>query len=133
MTYPFWKKFNYVISPNHDNFVGDNVLNSVGALHHFRKVNKSINPELLTCIVGGDNRHYHFDYKDADKLCEKLLELKKNHLNIDFKVITSRRTSQLVKNIINKNIYPADKQDLNVEDEKGSSLTAMGLKPKIVH
>ncbi len=42
-------------------------------------------------------------------------------------------TGEEIENIINKNIYPADKQDLNVEDEKGSSLTAMGLKPKIVH
>ena len=38
-----------------------------------------------------------------------------------------------IENIINKNIYPADKQDLKVEDEKGSALDAMGLKPKIVH
>ena len=98
------KNFNYVISPNHDNFFGNNVLNSVGALHHFKKVNKIINSVLLTCIVGGDNQHYHFNNKDADKLCEKLLELKKNHLNIDLKVITSRRTSQPVKNIINKKL-----------------------------
>jgi hypothetical protein len=98
------KNFNYIVSPNHDNFFGSNVLNSFGALHHFRKVNKNINPELLTCIVGGNNQHYHFDYKDADKLCEKLLELKKNNLNIDLKVITSRRTSQLVKNTINKKL-----------------------------
>ena len=38
-----------------------------------------------------------------------------------------------IENIINKNIYPADKQDLKVEDEKSSALGAMGLKPKIVH
>ena len=42
-------------------------------------------------------------------------------------------TGEEIENIINKNIYPADKQDLKVEEEKGSSLTAMGLKPKIVH
>ncbi len=98
------KHFNYIVSPNHDSFFGTNVLNSVGALHHFRKVKKNINPGLLTCIIGGDNQHYHFDYKNADKLCEKLLELKKNHLNINLKVITSRRTSQPVKEIINKKL-----------------------------
>ena len=38
-----------------------------------------------------------------------------------------------IENLINKNIYPADKQDLKTEDEKGSALSAMGLKPKIVH
>ena len=98
------KNFNYIISPNHDKFFGSNVLNSVGALHHFSKANKSINSELLTCIVGGDNQHYYFDNKEADKLCEKLLELKNNHLNINLKVITSRRTSELVKNIIDKRL-----------------------------
>ena len=33
-------------------------------------------------------------------------------------------TGEEIENIINKNIYPADKQDLKVEDDKGS---AMGL------
>ena len=37
-----------------------------------------------------------------------------------------------IENLINKNVYPADKQDLKVEDDKGSALSAMGLKPKIV-
>ena len=42
-------------------------------------------------------------------------------------------TGEEIENIINKNIYPADKQDLKIEDEKSSALGAMGLKPKIVH
>jgi len=37
-------------------------------------------------------------------------------------------------NLINKNIHPTNKEDLKVEDEdKGSALSSMGLKPKIVH
>ena len=42
-------------------------------------------------------------------------------------------TGEEIENIINKNIYPADKQDLKVDDEKSSAMGAMGLKPKIVH
>ena len=38
-----------------------------------------------------------------------------------------------IENLINKNIYPADKQDTKVEDDKSSALSSMGLKPKIVH
>ena len=38
-----------------------------------------------------------------------------------------------IENLINKNIYPADKQDLKIDDDKGSALSSMGLKPKIVH
>ena len=38
------------------------------------------------------------------------------------------------KNLINKNVYPANKEDLKVEDEtQGSALGTIGLKPKIVH
>ena len=42
-------------------------------------------------------------------------------------------TGEEIENLINKNIFPADKEDLKVEDDKGSALSAMGLKPKIVH
>jgi cell division protease FtsH len=39
-----------------------------------------------------------------------------------------------IENLINKNIYPSNKEDLKSEDEnKGSALSSMGLKPKIVH
>jgi cell division protease FtsH len=39
-----------------------------------------------------------------------------------------------IENLINKNVYPSNKEDLKVEDEeKGSALSSMGLKPKIVH
>ncbi|MSP10983.1 MAG: ATP-dependent metallopeptidase FtsH/Yme1/Tma family protein [Pelagibacteraceae bacterium] len=43
-------------------------------------------------------------------------------------------TGEEIENIINKNLYPNDKQDLKSDDqEKISALGAMGLKPKIVH
>ena len=42
-------------------------------------------------------------------------------------------TGEEIENIITKNIYPADKQNLKVDDDKSSALGAMGLKPKIVH
>ena len=42
-------------------------------------------------------------------------------------------TGEEIENIINKNIYPTNKEDLKVEDDKGSALGSIGLKPKIVH
>ncbi len=98
------KKFNYVICPNHDNFYGDNVINSIGALHHLKRKNDFSNPKLLTCIVGGDNRHYHFREKEANDLCNKLIQIKKNNKEIQLSVITSRRTSDLVKNILTEKL-----------------------------
>ena len=42
-------------------------------------------------------------------------------------------TGEEIENIINKNVYPTDKQDLKADNEKGSAMDVMGLKPKIVH
>ena len=44
-------------------------------------------------------------------------------------------TGEEIENIVNKNIYPSNKEELKSEDDKdqGSALGAMGLKPKIVH
>ena len=42
-------------------------------------------------------------------------------------------TGEEIENLINKNIYPKDKEDMKVEDDKGSALSSLGLKPKIVH
>tara|TARA_Y100000590_G_C15608374_1_gene972827 strand:- start:224 stop:1159 length:936 start_codon:yes stop_codon:yes gene_type:complete len=94
------KYFDYVVSPNHDNFYGNNVLNSIGALHHFSRINKTINPQLLSCIVGGNNQHYHFDLNEAKKFSNKLIEIKENNPNIKLNVITSRRTSDFIKQVL---------------------------------
>jgi len=98
------KYFSYVISPNHDNLTGNNVLNSVGALHHLNKNDGPSNPNLLTCIVGGNNQHYHFNDKEANELSDKLIEIKKNKTDIELNIITSRRTSDLVKKILIKKL-----------------------------
>ena len=43
-------------------------------------------------------------------------------------------TGDEIEDLVNKNIYPANKEDLKVEDEdQGSALGSIGLKPKIVH
>ena len=39
-----------------------------------------------------------------------------------------------IENLINKNVYPKDKEDIKVEDnDKESALSSLGRKPKIVH
>ncbi len=98
------KNFDFIISPNHDKFYAKNVINSVGALHKFNKFDSTRNPKLLTCIVGGDNRHYYFDKDQAINLCKKLIEIKKHRSDIEIKVISSRRTSDSVKGIISNKL-----------------------------
>ena len=43
-------------------------------------------------------------------------------------------TGSEIEDLLNKNIYPKNKDDLKVEeDDQGSALGSIGLKPKIVH
>ena len=44
-------------------------------------------------------------------------------------------TGEEIENLINKNVYPVNKEGLKAEDEDqdSSALGSIGLKPKIVH
>ena len=43
-------------------------------------------------------------------------------------------TGTEIEDLINKNVFPASKEDLKAEEEEqGSALGSIGLKPKIVH
>tara|TARA_B100000686_G_C15831584_1_gene498331 strand:- start:233 stop:508 length:276 start_codon:yes stop_codon:yes gene_type:complete len=43
-------------------------------------------------------------------------------------------TGSEIEDLINKNVYPSNKEDLKVEEDKETSaLGSIGLKPKIVH
>ena len=107
-----FKNFNYIIAPNHDGIKDVNVINSFGALHKFTKEiiykekNKfNISKEnLVTCIIGGQNQHYNFNSKEAEDLCLKIKNLKKNNPQIKILILTSRRTDNSIKEVISKKL-----------------------------
>ncbi len=107
-----FNKFNYVIAPNHDGIAGNNIINSTGALHKFSPNMLSTventydipKKNLVTCIFGGKNQHYNFNKKEADDLCYKIKNLKKNNPKINLLIITSRRTNLLIKKIIKEKL-----------------------------
>jgi len=100
------KYFSFIVAPNHDNFFGENVINSIGAIHNFKdkkKFKEGIdfnNEKLVSCIIGGENNHYKFDLKEANNLCDKICELKNKNRNLEFLIITSRRTNNHIKKLI---------------------------------
>ncbi len=100
------KYFSLIVAPNHDNLKGQNIINSIGALHHFKtesssKLEFDINSKnLVSCIIGGENNHYFFTIKEAQDLCKKIEDLKNNNSELKFLVITSRRTSEEIKHLI---------------------------------
>ncbi len=104
------KNFNFIVAPNHDNFKGKNVINSVGALHYFKDIKYSekildinIN-NLVTFIIGGENNHYIFTIKEGQNLCEKIKLLKIKNPELQFLIITSRRTNSNIKSLLEKEL-----------------------------
>jgi len=71
-------------------------------------------------------------YQRARKvLTEKIEDL---HKVAKALLVYETLTGDEIEDLINKNIYPPNKEDLNVEeDNSGSALGSIGLKPKIVH
>ena len=63
----------------------------------------------MICIIGGDNKHYHFNNNEANELCNKLIEIKNNQKNIELNIVTSRRTSDKVKKILIKKLKDISK------------------------
>ena len=84
---------------------------------------KKVDPEIRKIVDQGYDR------------ARKVLTDKIDDLHKLAKALLTYETlsGEEIENLINKNIYPADKQDLKVDDDKGSALSSMGLKPKIVH
>ena len=114
------KYFSFIIAPNHDNFRGENIINSIGALHRFKskeasKIKSHLNNEkLISCIIGGQNNHYVFTIKEAQDLCDKIIRLKKRNPNYKILVITSRRTNIDIKKFLSNKLSSVAKLWLGI-------------------
>jgi len=111
-------KFDFIVSPNHDKIKGVNVIKSVGAIHQF--TNKIIESKknfyysfpkdnLISFILGGNNRHYKFTKESVIDLINKIKNLKKKYSKFNFLIISSRRTNsdliRFMKEKLNKIAY----------------------------
>ena len=120
-----FSKFDFIIAPNHDNIKGENVINSVGAIHQFTKNNIIENKNnffipkknLVSFIIGGKNRHYNFIKKNILELVEKITKLKVKYPKFNFLIISSRRTGNDLNNILEKKLnkiaYVWDRKEKN--------------------
>ncbi len=94
--------------------------------------NQSVSEETAKKIDAEIRKIVDKGYEKARKiLTEKTEDLHKlAKALLTYETLTGKE----IENLINKNVYPANKEDLKVEDEdQGSALGSIGLKPKIVH
>ena len=131
--------FDFVVAPEHDGLIGDNVISSKGAIHYLTEkeldenisyLKPRINKEkIVTLIVGGPNKYY--DYKETE-IENIFYKIKQNFLNNGYQLILipSMRTP---KKIIEKAKNYFDKNQVVITDiDKKAYLSSLGLADHIV-
>ena len=111
------KNFDFIISPEHDNLKGSNVINSKGAIHYltlkeisdsknYLKDKIDIDKDIITLILGGPTKYYDYTNEYMINIFSKI----NKHLierNLQLIVIPSNRTPKdtiiFAKEYFNKN------------------------------
>ena len=80
-----FKHFDLIISPEHDNIKGDNVITTTGAIHYLTKkeINENSNylglekekKKLVAFIIGGPNKYYNFSEQSIHQTFNKVKTL----------------------------------------------------------
>ena len=99
------KNFDFIVAPEHDGILGDNVINTKGAIHYLTEYEINKNKDylksfikndqrkILTLIMGGPTKYYDYSPKNIKKIFSILYNLL-NQENLQLVVIPSMRTPQ---------------------------------------
>ncbi len=135
-----FKHFDLIVSPEHDNLKGENIINTTGAIHyltkkeimdnsHYLGIEKDKRKELVAFIIGGPNKYYKYSEKQIHELFNKVKTL---FTPDKFKIIVipSYRTPE---NILKKafNTFNVDHHVVKTIDKK-AYLSALAISSYIV-
>ena len=78
-----FKHFDLIVSPDHDNLKGENIINTTGAIHYLTKkeimdnsqylgIEKDKRKELVAFIIGGPNKYYNYSDEQIHYLFNKV-------------------------------------------------------------
>jgi uncharacterized protein len=80
-----FKHFDLIISPEHDNIKGDNIITTIGAIHYLTKkeIRKNLNylglekekKKLVAFIIGGPNKYYSYSEQAIHQTFNKIKTL----------------------------------------------------------
>ncbi len=119
-------KFDFIVSPEHDDLKGNNVIQSKGAIHYLREdelsknidyLKPQINKEkVVSLVIGGPNRYYDFNEKQIDRIFQNV---KKNFIDKGFQLILipSMRTPQNIIDL-SKNYFDSSHIIISEVDKK---------------
>jgi hypothetical protein len=103
------KNFDLIVTPQHDDLTGPNVVHSLGAVHHISTqrladaAQRGPTPEMsailrgpfVSVILGGPNRYYGYTADDLNRLVADLKRLVQRQ-PVQLAIVPSRRTPQPV-------------------------------------
>ena len=135
-----FKNFDYIISPEHDNLKGDNIISSKGAIHYLTSAEidekknyllERISKEkkIITLILGGPTKYYAYSNQNLLNIFSKI---SKQVLNNNFQVIvipsnrTPVKTIELAKKFFSTEHLIIDKVD------KDAYLSSLGISDFII-
>ena len=131
--------FDFVVAPEHDGLIGENVISSKGAIHYLTEkeldenisyLKPRINKEkIITLIVGGPNKYYGYKETEIENIFYKIQQ---NFLNNGYQLIlipsmrTPKRIIEKAKNYFDEN------QVVITEIDKKAYLSSLRLADHIV-
>ncbi len=97
------KAFDLIVTPEHDNFEGSNVVSTIGAMHSLslEKLQEAaqcgavggledLTARFIAVLLGGPNKYYAFDDGDVQQLTTHLQQIASDEIQLG--IIPSRRT-----------------------------------------
>ena len=135
------KHFDFIIAPEHDEVIGQNVISTKGAIHYLNEneineskdfLNSFIKKDeriIWTLIMGGPTKYYDYSTKNIKEIFTTLSELSKKH-NFQLVIIPSMRTPA---NIIQyANDYFGDDHTVIMDVNKKAYLSALAIAQNII-
>ena len=133
--------FDFIVAPEHDGIIGENVINTKGAIHYLSEQEIQANKDylgslikkderkIITLIIGGPTKYYDYSTENVEKIFINLKSLVENN-NSQLVVIPSMRTP---KNIINYAKEFFGETHTIIEDvDKKAYLSALAISEYIV-
>ena len=112
-----FKNFDFIVAPEHDGIMGENVINTKGAIHYLSEQEIHANKDylsllikkderkIITLIIGGPTKYYDYSTQNVEKIFINLKSLVENN-NSQLVVIPSMRTPKTLlimpKNFLEK-------------------------------
>jgi len=135
------KHFDFIIAPEHDEVIGQNVISTKGAIHYLteNEINENKNylnsfikkdeRKIWTLVMGGPTKYYDYSSKNIKEIFIKISELSKKH-NFQLVVIPSMRTPT---NIIQyAKSYFGDNHTVIMDVDKKAYLSALAIAQNII-